>query len=152
MSFPDIDFTLEGYSWQVSPNVVRTEFSSKNTRQRKMFENRNDIFSARHIITDNELLTFEAYVNDTLNNGAGTDTFTYYTSDVSQTGTARIVKGEYNSSLLFAGRWEVTYNFELDNRSLSQEESIYNFVNAQGTIDLSDWLDALENLVNNNNL
>lgn len=153
MTYPSINFILDGYSCSVNPANVRTVFSSNNTRQRKRVEFRTDLFTVRHILTDADFATFESYISTTLDGGSLTDTMPYYVSDVELTGTGRVINGEYSASIIKPGLWDVSLQIEIEDRDLTEEQNVYETVNALGGFDSTkEWIDALEDMINNNNL
>lgn len=153
MTYPAFNFILDGYSCSVTPSNVRTVFSSNNTRQRKRVESRNDTFSVRHILTTSEFLSFENYVNDTLNGGELTDSMPYYVSDYELTGTGRIIDGEYTARKFTNDLFDVSFTMQIEGRDLTEEQNIYESINALGGFDSTkEWIDALEDMVNNNQL
>ena len=151
--FPDLCYSESGYGWQVKPMVARTEFSSRNTRQRMIMKDRDDLFSVTLKLTNDQLSVFETFVLITLNNGADTFTGPYWVSDVEKSGTLEIENGQYTVSYLAPDYWEVSYNVYVKDRSLTDEESIYDLVNAMsGFSNMYDIIQATENAVNNNSL
>jgi hypothetical protein len=152
-TFPSLNYTLEGYSYEVAPQVTRTQFYTGNSRQRRVFKKRDDTFNIRMVLSDAELVTFESFVNTDLDNGSLTYTAPYYTSDVEYTGTMELVDGTYQADLVPPSSWAVSFSAELKDRDLTAEETIYDNIIAAGGFD-EYWslLDALENMVNNNNL
>lgn len=150
--FPDLKYQ-EGYSFEFSPDVVRTKYSSLNTRQRLMFGNSDDIFSVKIQADNADLATFEAFVIDTLDNGADTYTGPYYTSDSESTGTLEVLNGKYSVSYLQPDLWDITYKLSVKDRDLSDEQNIYEMVNDQGGFsEYYDLIQATENAINFNNL
>jgi len=153
MTFPAVDFTIQGYGWEFDPAYVRTEFASGNTRQRKLMRKNNDVFSCRHVFTDAEALTMETYINTTLDKGSLTDTMPYYISEVEFTGTGQILDGSYNIQMVNNDLWEFTYNIEIIDRDLTGEGNVYAVVNAYSGFDNAyNIFASLEDMVNNNTL
>ena len=151
-TFPDLDYS-EAYSYEISPDVLRTGFASLNSRQRLVIQSRNDLFNVSLKLTDSELSQFEGFVIVDLENGALTYDGPYFTGDVEKTGTLQIVDGLYSVNYLAVDYWEVSFQYELKDRDLTDEEGIYNLVNAfSGFNDTCQVFRALENAVNNNNL
>ena len=146
-------YTLEGYSFDISHDLDRTVFYTGNTRQRKRWTKRDDLFNVRLVLSDSEFETFESFVENDLDFGSATYTGPYFTSDVEYTGTLQIVDGTYNAQLIPPSSWAVAFQFEVKNRSMVEEDTIYSTVIGLGTIAETDaLLDALEDMVNNNNL
>jgi hypothetical protein len=146
-------YTHQDYSFEVNPDVDRTQYHSGNSRQRKHFTKRDDLFNVRLILSDAELVTFEAFVTDDLDYGADTYTGPYFTSDVEYTGTLEMIEGNYNCSLVPPSSWEVTYQFELKDRDMTEEDLIYLVVEDLETIsNTSAIMSALADMVNNNTL
>ena len=146
-------YTNEGYSYDVVPEVYRTQFYSGNSRQRKRFQKRDDIFNVRHVLTNAELVTFEAFVEDDLENGSLTYTGPYFTSDSEYTGTLEIIDGSYTCKFIPPDHWEVKYRFELKERDMTEEDAVYATVNSLGTISNTfDVISALAEMVNENTL
>lgn len=153
MTFPTVNFTLQGYSWEFDPAYIRSEYSSGNTRQRKLMRKNNDIFTCRHVFTDAQTLVMENYINTTLDRGSLTDTMPYYASDVELTGTGQIVEGNYNIASIHKNLWEFIYNMEIIDRDLTTEEGVYNLINGVSGFEAAyNLFDALEDMVNYNNL
>ena len=151
--FPDLCYSESGYGWQVTPTVTRTEFSSKNTRQRMIIKNRDDLFSVTLKLTNDQLSVFETFVLITLNNGADTFTGPYWVSDVEKSGTLEIENGQYSVSYLTPNYWEVSYNVYVKDRDLTDEGEIYDLVNGMsGFSSMYDIIQATEDAVNNNSL
>lgn len=151
-NFPSLDYSTD-YSYSFSPDVIRTEYASANTRQRSLFGGSSYVFSVGHRLSNSELDTFETFVLETLNNGADEYTAPFYASDYLKTGTAQIIGGKYDTSYLTSDYWSVSYRFELKNRDFTDEANLYESVNALGGFESSyGILDALENMINNNNL
>lgn len=147
------DYAIDGYSFEVSPDVKRTQFYSGNSRQRYFFQNRNDIFNVNLVLSDSELETFEGFVTTDINYGADQYTGPYFTSDVEQTGTLELINGAYSCELIPPSHWKVGFSFELKNRTLTEENNIYDVVNDLGTISNTELVvDALADMVNNNTL
>lgn len=146
-------YTLDGYSFEVSPDVDRTVFYTGNSRQRKRWKKRDDTFNVRMVLSDAELETFESFIETDLKYGGLSYTGPYYTSDVEYTGALEIIEGTYTAQLLPPSSWAVTFQFEVKNRDMTEEDAIYATVNGLGTIaEAKSLLDALEDMVNNNNL
>jgi hypothetical protein len=99
------------------------------------------------------LVTFEDFVTDDIDYGSLTYTGPYYTSDVEYTGTLEMIEGTYNCALVPPSSWEVTFQFELKDRDMTEEDTIYDVVEDLGTIsNTSAIILALEDMVNNNTL
>lgn len=146
-------YTLEGYSYEVAPEVTRTQYYTGNARQRKHFQKRDDLFTIRLVLSNAELTTFENFVATDLENGSLTFDGPYFTSDIEYTGTLELVNGEYRVAYLTPDYWEVTYQCELKNRSMTNEDGVYSLIEGLGTFDAAyNIFDALEDMVNNNNL
>lgn len=141
------------YSYSVEPDVVRSEFSTKNTRQRKLSIKRDDVFTIRFDLNNSQLQDWEEFVEDDLSNGADLFTAPFYTSDVESTGSFYLVDGRYDVQHVANGSWNVTCQLELKGRTLTEEQNIYEVVEDYGTFDtVFNILEALEDMVNNNNL
>lgn len=152
-TFPDFDYIESGYGWSVEPIIQRTEFSSRNTRQRLLMKTRDDLFTVSLKLTNAQLSTFETFVIDTLNNGADEFTGPYWVYDVEKTGTLQIVDGKYSVNYLTPNYWQVSYDFYVKDRDMSDELAIYNLVNEATTFaNLYDIMEATEHAVNDNEL
>lgn len=152
-SLPDIKYTLEGYSYRVTPDTIRTEFYSGNTRQRALRKNRNDVFTVRHIVTNAQLSSLETFFQDTINNGADEFTAPYYVSDVEYSGSFLLLEGSYSSQNISPSYSSFSYNIEIQDRDMTNEEAIYDLVNAlSGFESMYDLMQETEYAVNNNNL
>lgn len=150
--FPDINYNQD-YSFSFRPDVLRTEFSTKNTRQRLLFDNPDDLINIKIRANSADLATFEEFVLNTLDNGADTFNGPYYASDAEKTGTLEIVNGEYEVSYVQPDWWEIKYTAALKDRDLTDEENIYEMVQDQGGFDTYyDLIQATEDAINFNNL
>lgn len=146
-------YKLDNYSFEISPEVVRTQYHTGRARQRKHFEKRDDVFNVTLSLTNAELDTFENFVTSDLENGSLTYTGPYYTSDVQYSGTLEIIRGEYSFRLVPPDRWEVSFRMELKDRDMTEEDNIYALINSLSTFENAyNIFDALEDMVNNNNL
>jgi len=152
-TFPAIDYSFEGYGYTVTPDVKRTEYASRNSRQRLMRYQRDDLFTVTLRLDDADLDLLDTFVLTTINNGADTFTGPYFTSDVEYTGTLEIVDGKYEVRYLQNDFWSVSYSFYVKDRDLTEEQNIYESVIEYAGFDgMKAALDALEDCVNNNNL
>ena len=101
-------------------------------------------------LSDSELVEFESFVTNDLQNGELTFDGPYYTMSSEQTGTLQIVDGSYSASNIQNKIWEVGYQFQIHDRSFSAEQSIYDTVTDQGSFESTYLIfQALEDLVNN---
>lgn len=152
-TFPNLDYSTDGYGYSVNPEVIQTSYSSGNTRQRKLMQKRDDIFSVSLRLTNSELATFENFVQADIEGGGLTFDAPYFDGDVERTGTAYIVNGNYSVNYLQNDYWQVSYDMEIKNRDMTGAQSIYEFVNEYSGFDgAKSLVDALEDCVNNNNL
>ena len=154
-TFPTFDraYAIDGYSYSFEPEVSRVQFYSGAARQRKRFDKDDYRFSVNILLSDAEMNTFEDFVTVDLKGGENTYTGPYFTGDVEYTGTLEMIDGSYSASLVPPNHWRVSFEFELKDRDFTEEDNIYASVNALGTFENSkNVLDALENMVNNNNL
>jgi len=152
-TFPDLDYSTEGYGWTNEPDVIRTIYASKNTRNRYLFKNRDDKFSVTLKLTSDELSVFESFVLIDLNNGADEFTGTYFVGDSARAGTLQIENGVYNVSNLSPDFWSVSYNFYVRERPFADEEIIYEFVNEyNGFESFWDIMHATDLAINDNEL
>ena len=152
-TFPDLNYSQSGYKWSVEPIVRRTEFASRNTRQRLLMKTRDDLFSVTLKLTSDDLSVFETFVLITLNNGADEFTGPYWVNDVQKTGTLQIVDGKYEVTYLAPDYWQVSYDFYVKDRDMTDEEAIYDLVNGLTTFaNLYDIIAATEQAVNYNEL
>lgn len=150
--FPDLEYNQD-YSFQFSPTMVRTEFSSKNTRQRLLYGNPDDLFKVKIRGDSTDLGSFETFVLTTLNNGADTYNGPYYVDDIERTGTLEILNGDYEVKYIHSDYWEMSYTFSLKDRDLTDMQNIYEMVNDQGGFnEYYDLIQATEDAVNFNNL
>lgn len=151
-TFPDLKYST-GYSYSVEPDVIRTDFFSRNSRQRKITSDRNDTFNVRIRVDDAGYTLFDTFIIDELENGSLTFDGPYFVGNNEKTGTLEIIGGTYSASYLVNDYWDISYSFELKNRDMSDEQSVYEVVNAYNGFDpLGGVLDALALLVNENNL
>lgn len=154
MPFPDICET--SISWSSGAEVQRTVFHSQNVRQRYLSQKRDDVFSVTYELTDSELAEFEAFYADEINNGADTFSGPYYDGE-ERTGTIEILNGEYSYNYIFPGLWNVTYEFEVKDRDLSDAQALYEGIESLESgvgseQDLYDLMVATAQAVNNNRL
>ena len=138
------------HSFSSNPDVSQTESITRRTRLRLQRKNRDDKFNVELNLTSSELLTFETFAK------ANPDTFTgpYYDSDVEQTGTLRIVNGDYSYNLLSSNLWSVSFTIEVLNRQHTTGKSLYELAVSLGESysDLGRTSRALEKAVNENKL
>lgn len=147
-----LTYSEDGYGWKVQPDVTRVEYSSRNTRQRRLGKNRDDVFSISVRTNDAGLVTFETFIVDT-NNGADEYTGPYFVNDVEYTGTLQILNGQYSVRYVSDDHWVIEFEAQLKNRSMTEESNIYALVNSySGFTGLYDIMQATEDAVNNNNL
>lgn len=149
-----LTFSEDDYGWSSSPDTLRSEYASNNTRQRKLRKKRDDLFTVSLRLDDTELGTFETFVLTTINNGADTFTGPYFVNDSGEyTGTLEILNGVYDVKYEANDQWFVSFQFEVKDRDLTEEQNIYEVVNAlSGFTGLYDLIAATEDAVNNNNL
>lgn len=150
-TFPDLCYYSIDFG--VQPEVTRTQYSSSNTRQRYLWKKRDDVFNVTLRLDTTDFTALDSFIIDDLNNGADTFTGPYYDSDVERTGTLQIINGSYSANLLFPDVWEVSYSFEVKNRSMDDAGAIYDVVNDNGGLEgLGDIFNALAIAVNENEL
>ena len=151
-TFPDLDYS-QGYRYEINPDVLRTEYASRNSRQRFIIQNHDDLFTVSMKLDNADLSTFEDFVTDDLLNGSLTYDGPYFAGNVEKTGTLQIVDGLYDVNYLTNDYWDVSFQYELKDRDLTDEEGIYDLVNAFTDFDeVYAVFKALENMVNNNEL
>lgn len=152
-TFPDLDYSFDGYGYSVEPNLIHTTFSSGNTRQRKINAKRDDIFNVSLRLIGSDLVAFETFVKADIEGGGLTYDAPYFDGDVERTGTAYVVNGNYSVNYLHNDYWQVSYDMEIKDRDMTGAQNIYEFVNEySGFEGAKSLLDALEDCVNNNNL
>lgn len=152
MSFPDVKFTIEGYSISHEPAELYTEFSSRRTRNRKLFTKNNYIIKCRHVFTDAQTLEMENYINGFLSGGSKPDMMPYYPGIPGEC-LGFILDGEYEMIAIHKNLWEFKYTIELVDRDMSAEKGIYDLVNEYSGFDgFLSFANALEDAVNNNSL
>ena len=150
MAFPDLCYSSISYT--INPEIKRTVYHSRNTRQRYLRAKRDDRYRINIQLDTDDLNLFEAFVVDEINNGADEFQGPYY-DGLDRTGTLQILNGQYEINYLAKDWWNLSYSFEIKDRDLTDAENIYNFVNDYGGFDgLSVLFDALEQLVNFNEL
>lgn len=143
-------YSLDDYSYEVSPDVSRTQYFSGNSRQRKLIENRDDVFSVSLFLSDSELSEFESFIDIDLDGGALTFSGPYYTMSSEQIGELQIINGAYSAENIQNQVWQVSYQFRIFDRDLTAEQSIYDIVSDQGSFDSAkNIFDALADLANN---
>ena len=132
MPFPSELCYEQEYSYEVSPEVVHSSFISSNTRQRQMGNKRDDLHTVR-IITDNTGFNdFERFVLTEQDNGADPFVGDYYVGGTLRQGSLRIVNGQYSARYLTDDFWQIDYSFEVRDRSLIQENIVYDDVVSVG--------------------
>lgn len=152
-TFPALSYSETSYSYDVAPAVYRTEYAGKNTRQRKIYKKRDDIFSVSLRLSSADLLTFENFVKDDINNGGDSFSAPYYTSDVELIGDAYLVNGQYSVNYIAPDVWDVSYSMQVIERDMTDAQNIYEVVEELSGFDnVSAIFDVLENMINNNNL
>lgn len=150
-TFPNLCYYSIGFG--VQPEVIRTQYSSSNTRQRYMWKKRDDVFNVTLRLDTTDFTTLDNFIINDLNNGADTFTGPYYDSDVEKTGTLEIINGSYSANLLQPDLWEVSYSFEVKDRDMTDAEAVYGMITDNGGFDgLGDIFNALAIAVNENNL
>lgn len=150
MAFPDLCYSSINYT--INPEIKRTEYHSKNTRQRFLRPKRDDLYQVSVQLDTAGLNSFEAFMVDEANNGADEFQGPYY-DGLDRTGTLQIIRGQYQVNYLAKDWWNLSYSFEVKDRDLTDAENIYDFINDYGGFDgLSALFDALEQLVNYNEL
>ena len=150
MPFPDI--CESSISYGSEPEIKRTVYHTSNTRQRYLRKKRDDMFDVTYQVNSTELGEFEDFITTEINNGADTFTGPYY-DGADHEGTLQIINGEYGVSYIAQDIWSLSYTFEVKDRDLTDAESVYELVNGNGGFDgLLDMFNALEDLVNNNEL
>ena len=148
-----VKYSADQYSYSVTPDIVRSEFSTRNTRQRKRSENRDDIFSVSFDLSNSQLQDWEDFVIDEIDNGGDLFTAPFYTSDVENSGSFYLVGGQYDVSYISNNSWSVQCRLELKDRTLTEEQNIYELIEDYGTFPaMYSVLDALEDMANNSNL
>lgn len=109
-----------GYRITPSANgVSRTEFSTGRARQRMVGENRDDQFGVSMLLTPQELMLFDHFVEVQLNFG---DAYIgpYHDGGGIKTGVIRLLGGEYKSAQLAnANLHRVTATLEVIDREVA---------------------------------
>lgn len=151
MAYPDLCYS--SISYNVAPSVKRTPYHTRNSRQRMLLVNRDDVFDVSARVTSTVLGEFETFITDEINNGADTFEGTYYDGDVERTGTLLIPNGEYEVSYVAPDIWDLSFTFEVQERDMTDSQNIYEVVNEyDGFDELSEVLSALAITVNENTL
>jgi len=136
-------------SWEYSPSVSRTIFSSNNVRQRQVIADDDYRFNVTLSLNSSQLSSFEDFVLNDLNEAADQYQGPYYIGDVEYIGTLQPSDDNYQVSHLGVGHWDVTYSFDLINRDMTNENNAYELVvEMEGFGPLFDLMDALENAIN----
>jgi hypothetical protein len=143
------NYQLDSYSYSFEPQKIRNTYTTKNTRQRIRFENPDIIFSVSEKLTQAEFESFETYVNETLNNGADSFSGNYWDGAGETQATISIVNGDYEFTYIAPNLIEVSYQIERKDRDLAYGGALYLF-SEEGIDDA--WVNALEDMVNNNAL
>lgn len=151
MAYPDLCYS--SISYNVTPSVIRTSYHTRNSRQRMLLVNRDDVFDVSARVTSTVLGEFETFITDEINNGADTFEGVYYDGDVERTGTLLIPNGEYEVSYVAPDIWDLSFTFEVQERDMEDAQNIYEVVNEYDGFDgLSEVLSALAITVNENTL
>jgi hypothetical protein len=145
----EADYLIEGYSYSFEPEKINSDYTTGNRRQRVRFENPDMIFNVSENLTQADFDLFEVYVNDTLNNGADSFSGNYWDGAGETSATISIVNGEYSFQYIALNSIKVDYQIEVKDRSLDYGATLYLF-NELGIDDA--WVNALEDMVNNNAL
>lgn len=154
-TFPTFNraYTLKDYSYEVNPDVTQTTYYSGNTRQRKHLSKNDDRFSVNLFLSDSELEAFESFVQSDIGYGADTFDGPYYTGGSEITGTLQIIEGSFSVENIQNQIWSVSYQFDVKDRGMTEEDSVYEVVTDLGSFsNTEDVLDALADMVNNNTL
>jgi len=152
-TFPDFDYTENGYGWTCEPDSIRTEYASRNSRKRRLFKNRDDLFTVSLKLTAAQLIEFEDFVLDDLDNGADVFTGPFWTYDVERTGDLQILDGRYDVNYLTPDYFGVSYSFYLRDRDFTDDGLIYDLVNAAtGFENLYGIMEATDKAINDNEL
>ena len=163
MPFPDLCYS--SISYRVQPEINRTVYHSKNTRQRRLRQRHEPRYNVSIQLDSSQLSQFESFVTGEISNGADEFTGPYF-DGFEQTGTLQIVNGDYSVTYLANDWWSLSYSFEVKDRDMSTAECIYELVNDQGGFQALQWMldtyggfdgiallfDAIEDCVNNNTL
>jgi hypothetical protein len=116
-TWPDTLPLPEGsnYKIQAGSSVIRTNFDDGYISQRQRYSSALDSLQASCYFTDAQLVTFEDFVQYTLNGGAGWFTMTLRDGDGMRDMECRINNGEYEVAK--AGlKWHVAFKLDIDNR------------------------------------
>jgi len=130
-----VSYRIDSYSFSVNHSVSRTEYHSNNTRQRKRYENRNDIFSVSLMLNDEDLNEFEFDFQIKHDYGGNTFQAQYWVSDVPKTGTALLVSGSYQATLLADDIWNLSYTLEIIDRDMTDQQNVYEVVSTYTDFD-----------------
>lgn len=150
MPFPDLCYSSISYS--VSPEIERTTYSTQNTRQRFLRKKRDDRYSVSVELDSSDLSLFESFVTTEIENGALSFSGPYYDGS-ERIGNLEIVDGVYDVSYSAPDWWRLSYSFDVKDRDMTDALNIYEIVNEYlGFNETYDAFNALENLVNNNEL
>lgn len=163
MPFPDLCYS--SISYRVQPEIERTVFHSKNTRQRYLRQRHEPRYSVSVQLDSTKLGEFESFVTDEISNGADEFTGPYF-DGLEQSGTLQIVDGKYSVSYLAPNWWNLSYSFDVKDRNMDDAECIYDLVNDHGGFEQLQWMldtyggfegvallfNAIEDCVNNNAL
>ena len=143
-------YLLEGYSYSFEPEVLVTEFSTRNRRQRSLYQKRNTVFNVSEKLNITQLAEFEEWINVTLRNGADSFIGSYWDGDVERTGTLNIIDGYYTFDHQSSKDITVSYQIETQNRDMTQAAAIYQLY-LGGAPFYEQYYNVFERMVNLNN-
>jgi hypothetical protein len=142
-------YLLEGYSYSFEPDVLVTEYSTRNRRQRALYTKTETVFNVSERLNLSELANFEHWVNVTLSNGADEFTGSYWDGDIEKTASLRIVDGYYTFEHGSQNDVLVSYQIDLQYRDMTDAGNIYDLA-TQATF-TSEYYNLFEKMVNLNN-
>jgi len=143
---PDFPFNSQrsSISYSVVPDIVRTRFDSKRSRQRAIRQNRNDIYSISLELTTDEFGQFESFIKDDLSNGQELITNYEITHYAEQFEDCYLVGGRYSATYSHhENTWNVDYQIKVINKSLDIHQAVYDAVEDAGGFDQASSVLAL---------
>jgi hypothetical protein len=146
----ELIFLWDGHGYGSNPLVNRQRSVTGYQRQRAKQKNRDDVFNVTLSLTNSQLTTFKTFSK------ANPDTFIgpYFDCDVAQTGTLRIVGGNYSVAQQPPNYWLVSFTLEVIDRNHAIASDVYDLAIAMGAafLDLGPITTALEIAVNESDL
>lgn len=141
---------MDDYAFSFDPESMVTEYSTKNRRQRAIYQKRDTIFSVSERLNLTEFAAFEDWINTTLNGGVDSFSGNYWDGDLERTATMTIVNGQYSFVYESQSSILVSYEIEVKDRDITDGENVYGMYQGGAPITY-DYFNAFEQTINFNN-